>query len=363
MDKLKKIVVIVGLTILILFLVIIIIFAIYCIRNTYYYEWGMKKIYAVGFKEKQITTENNTVLNYAEGPDNGPALLLIHGQLGDWTSYMKNLPELSKYYHIFAIDCPGHGNSSHDSSKYSVNAIGADFTWFIENVIGEPTVVSGHSSGGLLAAWLAANSPKDVLGIVLEDPPLFSCEDNRKENTYNYIDLSTTCYEFLNQTVETDFTLWYFENQKMWSFFPNNAKINLCNYAAKYRKSHNNSPLKVMYLPPSIMGAFTSIDNYDPLFGKSFYDGSWMKNFDHAETLSKITCPTILIHASYTYSDDGILQGAMDDNDAELANSLIQNSTLIKVKSQHCVHFLKPKKFNKIMIDFLTSKLTNNIVK
>ena len=191
LKKLKKILAIVGITILVLNLVIGLIFVVYCIRNTYYYEWGMKKVYKTGFTQKKITTDNQTILNYAESPDNGPALLLIHGQCDDWTSYMKNLPELSKYYHIFAVDCPGHGDSSHDSSKYSANATGADFTWFIENVIGEPAVVSGHSSGGLLSAWLAANSPEDVLGIVLEDPPLFSCEDNRKENTYNYIDLST----------------------------------------------------------------------------------------------------------------------------------------------------------------------------
>ncbi len=353
MKKIKKILKIVGITILVLILVLGIIFAVYCIKNTYYYEWGIKKVYKAGFTQKQITTDNKTILNYAEGPDNGPALLLIHGQGGDWTSYMKNLSELSKYYHIFAVDCPGHGGSSHDSSKYSANAIGTDFTWFIENVIGEPAVVSGHSSGGLLTAWIAANSPENVLGIVLEDPPLFSCEDNRKEKTYNYIDLSACCHTFLNQSKETDFTLWYFEHQAMWSFFPDNARINICNYAKKYRKSHDDSPLKIMYLPPYIMGIFTCIDNYDPLFGKSFYDGSWMNDFNHAETLSRITCPVVLIHASYSYSDDGILQGAMNDDDAELANSLMQNSTLINIESQHWVHFLKPKKFNKILIDFL----------
>ncbi|MDZ4133344.1 MAG: hypothetical protein U1E11_09440 [Dethiobacteria bacterium] len=40
--------------------------------------------------------------------------------------------------------------------------MGNDFIWFIENVIKESAVISNHSSGGLLAAWLAAYSPSNV---------------------------------------------------------------------------------------------------------------------------------------------------------------------------------------------------------
>ena len=48
---------------------------------------------------------------------------------------------------------------------------------FIDQVIGRPTVVSGLSSGGVLAAWLSAYAkPGQVLGAHYEDPPLFHCE-------------------------------------------------------------------------------------------------------------------------------------------------------------------------------------------
>ena len=136
-----------------------------------------------GFSEKQVALEDGTVLNYAEGPKNGPALLLIHGQGVSWEDYSTVLPELSKHFHIYAIDCHGHGESSKNPEKYTAEAIGKDFIRFIEKVIGEPAVVSGHSSGGLLTAWLAANSPKNVRGIVLEDPPFFfhRVKQNRKD--------------------------------------------------------------------------------------------------------------------------------------------------------------------------------------
>ncbi len=130
-------------------------------NNLNYYKSPMRAVWKAGFEEKQATLADGTVLNYGEG-GSGIPLMLIHGQCVSWEDYMDVLPELSKYYHIYAVDCYGHGKSSHNPEKYTAKAIGADFIWFIENVIGEPAVVSGHSSGGLLAAWLAANSPENV---------------------------------------------------------------------------------------------------------------------------------------------------------------------------------------------------------
>ena len=64
--------------------------------------------------------------------------------------------------------------SSHDAALYSVKANGDDLIWFVQQIIGKHTVVSGHSSGGLLAAYVAANGGELVTGAVLEDPPVFS---------------------------------------------------------------------------------------------------------------------------------------------------------------------------------------------
>lgn len=57
-----------------------------------------------------------------------------------------------------------------------------DFIEFIEVIIGQKTVVSGHSSGGLIAAWMAAYAPEHILGLVIEDSPFFSTEPGRREN-------------------------------------------------------------------------------------------------------------------------------------------------------------------------------------
>ncbi len=61
-------------------------------------------------------------VNYAEGPDDGPVLFLIHGQTGDWQNYARVLPRLVKDFHVFAVACFGHGDSARAPHTYSVEA-------------------------------------------------------------------------------------------------------------------------------------------------------------------------------------------------------------------------------------------------
>lgn len=62
------------------------------------------------------------------------------------------MPELAKRFHVFAVGVLGHGTSSHDPALYSVGKAGALLAAFLEQVVGAPAFVSGHSSGGVLTA-------------------------------------------------------------------------------------------------------------------------------------------------------------------------------------------------------------------
>lgn len=141
----------------------------YAWANLSYFDRGMSPVWSAGYVERQATIDGST-LNYAEGPANGPALLLIPGQGVDWQNYFPVLPSLAQRYHVFAVDVYGHGRSARVPSKYSVPAIGKDLATFLRTVVGGPAIVSGHSSGGQLATWLAAYEPMLVRGAVLEDP-------------------------------------------------------------------------------------------------------------------------------------------------------------------------------------------------
>lgn len=144
-------------------------------ENPYQYlsgNIGDKKLIRAGFEEKLYDT-GQVKLNYVVGPDNGPNLLLIPAQMGTWESYGKVLIPLSQQFKVYAIDIRGHGKSSWTPGDYSWSTIGQDMRSFIDNVVQGKVIISGNSSGGIIALWCAANLGSEVAGIVIEDAPVF----------------------------------------------------------------------------------------------------------------------------------------------------------------------------------------------
>ena len=76
---------------------------------------------------------------------------------------------------------------------------------------------------------------------------------------------------------------------------------------------------------------------YDPHFGAAFRENTWNAGFDHAETLTRIQCPALLLHAKTEIMEDGTLNGAMSQEEADCIVTLIPNCKYLKVS-----HFLKP---------------------
>ena len=136
-------------------------------------------------------------------------LVLIHGQGMCGQDYEKLFEKLSKKYILYLVDCFGHGNSEKNPNLYRCNIIGNAIAEFIESVIGKNCVISGHSSGGILAAYVAGKIPKLVNGVLLEDPPFFNVQPGEFENTFVYKDGFLVSHEFLKQTVEKEYIVDY----------------------------------------------------------------------------------------------------------------------------------------------------------
>lgn len=347
--KSKLILVILGIFILIF--IIGVISTIIYLNN--YKNPSDTKLSKAGVVEKTIQV-GEVKFNYAEGPDNGPPLLLLHAQMLDWYTYSEVLPELSKNFHVFAVDYPGHGKTTYPEN-YSMTAdqIGSDLSSFIETVIQEPTFVTGNSSGGLLTTWLASNEPDLVKAIVIEDPPLFSSEYPAIKQTIAYKSF-TTSHKAIQEGYNGDFLLYWLENSKQ--FFNNNMgplAEPLIEFAVKsYRNSNPGEPVEIAFLPSSVQEIIRGLNYYDPSFGSAFYDGTWNANFDHTEALKKIQSPALVVHANYEILEDGTLNGAMTQEQAQKAASLIPNGEYLKVDSAHVVNLEHPDQFIKIIEEF-----------
>ena len=85
-------------------------------------------------------------------------MILIHAQGVDAVSFENVWGRLSKKYHIFSIDCYGHGESLHNVKQYNLEDISKAVICFIEDVVQEKVFLLGHSSGGLIAAYIASRT-------------------------------------------------------------------------------------------------------------------------------------------------------------------------------------------------------------
>jgi pimeloyl-ACP methyl ester carboxylesterase len=86
---------------------------------------------------------------------------------------------LERQFQCFAVDLGGQGRSTRTPGRYTLDNMGSDLVRFIALVVKRPAIVSGLSSGGLLASWLSAYGiPGSVRGALCEDPPFFHAEIN-----------------------------------------------------------------------------------------------------------------------------------------------------------------------------------------
>ncbi|MBE6506863.1 MAG: alpha/beta fold hydrolase [Methanocorpusculum parvum] len=294
-----------------------------------------------------MKTENG--LHYFEA-GKGKPLVLLHAQGTDSTSFANVIPKLAKHFHIYAVDCFGHGKSLHNPELYTLKACADAVSDFICEVVKEKCTILGHSSGGLIAAQTAAETSL-CERLILEDPPFFSCEGDRRFSAFNYVDLSTVCHRFL-QSGETDFPLYYFENQYAWNFFPESSRETvrekLTASAKKFRANHPDKNLKVPFWPKYALAGFVGMNNYDPKFGEAFYTDSFNAGISHAEILKKISCETVFLKAK-SAEGNGILMCALSEDDlAEVAH--LTSCSVVRFDCGHGIHVEKKREFLKAVI-------------
>ncbi|HWL92481.1 MAG TPA: alpha/beta hydrolase [Phycisphaerae bacterium] len=99
-----------------------------------------------------------------------PAIVLISG-LGDGMATFQDIArDLGKTNTVIVYDRAGYGGSDPGDGLRDASAAERELSGLLaqSGVVG-PYVLSGHSLGGLLAEYYAANHPDQVSGLILED--------------------------------------------------------------------------------------------------------------------------------------------------------------------------------------------------
>ncbi len=122
-------------------------------------------------RETPLITEDG-VLNFVEGPANGPLLVLLHGFTNRWQVFNSILPVLTPKWHVVAFDFRGHGQSGRSPNGYTANRFFRDGELVLKHLGAEPVVLLGHSMGGSIALHLAQAFPERVRAVVTGDTSL-----------------------------------------------------------------------------------------------------------------------------------------------------------------------------------------------
>ena len=73
--------------------------------------------------EEKLYQSGDIKLNYVEGPDNGPAFLLLPAYDDRWQSYSSIIPQLAANTHLYALDTRGRGKSGRAKDYELVNSV------------------------------------------------------------------------------------------------------------------------------------------------------------------------------------------------------------------------------------------------
>ena len=256
-----------------------------------------------GFTEKQFQG-SEVRLNYAEGPPNGPFLLLLHGLSRDWRSFSILLPELSRRFHLFAIDLRGHGRSTRVAGGYRISQFALDISEFLQAQFPDGAAVFGHSLGAMTAMMTAASGAKIstlIVGDSMISPgnfrrslydPLFRQLSELLTRSYSLADLASAMGKIVIPVPGLD------------------------------------DPIPIEELPgntPEVLQEWARCALLtDPEALAMTTDGSAFEGWVPEKILPRITCPTLLLQGNPE------LDAMLSDEDVKLALSLLPHGQHIK---------------------------------
>jgi pimeloyl-ACP methyl ester carboxylesterase len=281
-------------------------------------------------------------LHLAEAGD-GPPLVLVPGQSLAWDSYQRVVPRLARHFRVLCLDVRGHGRSEHTPGQYSFSRCADDLIAVIRDVVREPALCAGNSSGGILALVAAARAPQWVRGVLAEDPPLFSTDWPRLRD-------DTWVHSFFVHVAQTLPDLAGFfatlripvQGNKKLIDFPRPLTWLLGGAIRRHQRRAPGQPVDLRWLPLPVRLFVRGLSEYDVDFTRACIDGR-MCDVDQATELARVGCPMTLVQAASFRGPDGKLVGAMDDDDVERARRIKPDIVVHRVNRPHVVHLADPR--------------------
>lgn len=106
-------------------------------------------------------------LRYAKRGSGDESVILIHGFGGDLDNWLFNIDALGEVATVYALDLPGHGQSTKQLANPGLDAMTAALAGFMDKLDIASAHLVGHSMGGAIAMKMAADQPSKVKSMTL----------------------------------------------------------------------------------------------------------------------------------------------------------------------------------------------------
>lgn len=267
-------------------------------------------------KELSFNKGTNEI-NYAEGPQSGAPLVLLHGLPGRWQEFLPILPTLSMRWHTYALDFRGQGKSGRVPGQYQLKYYIDDVENFLRQCLDRPAVIIGMSAGGAVALATAAKCPELIQAIIVGDPPLdldmvipwmtsegykrwFSIQRELAGKNLSIAELSKRIADIPIQASEQD-------NPESYGDHPGVDAIDIQQLA-----------ITLKHLDPGVLEYHAE--------GRAM---EFLEGFDLDQILGRLTCPVLLLQA------DPELGGMMTNAIVKHIQSVLPNVMHVLIKKDH----------------------------
>lgn len=123
-------------------------------------------------ESREVEVEGCRIHYLRWGDPRLPGLVLVHGggAHAEWWSFLA--PLLTRGYHVAALDLSGHGDSGHRPEYLPQHWTQEVLAVARDSGMTSPPVVVGHSLGGLVTIFTAAEHGDHLAGAVIVDAPV-----------------------------------------------------------------------------------------------------------------------------------------------------------------------------------------------
>jgi pimeloyl-ACP methyl ester carboxylesterase len=244
--------------------------------------------------QEQTFNANGIQINFVRASASGQPVVLLHGTASNWRSFQPLIPTLACNFKVYALDLRGHGQSGWVSEKYRLFDYAEDIKAFLEDHVGQPSILYGHSLGAQIAIALNALAPAYVRALVLGDIPFY----------------------FHNRTMKE--TMWYqpfTELHHVISTFHSAKEID--DYMAEQYPNMDEQRRK---------DRAETLSHVDPQAIAAILEDCHVEGYDTDTLLRQITCPVLLIQGNPE------LGAALNDIDLAYMAERIQNCEIVHMQ-------------------------------